>query len=273
MKSPQFRTCVARRAVRFLFALGLVGLMGGVEAQTYLGTLFTGLYSVPGEEGSGLTATHEEPVIFLTFYIYRADRSAYWLTATVVRGPDVSGSYHYTGDLYETSGPPFGGAFDPKTVTYRKVGTVSLLSRDGYTVTLTYTIDGVFISKNYTRFTLNNLNFAGTYFGTMVYDRGSCSSPSFAAQTGQTTVTQSSNALSIVLQGQNATCTLSGDYQQSGSLGGSSGNFSCTDSTPSGPMALISMQMTTVGFTAQFAVNAQQCNHLGLLSAILLSRP
>ena len=91
---------LADRVVRFFFGLALAGLTHSAAAQTYLGTTFTGLYSTPGESGSGVIATHEEPVIFLTFYVYRSDRSAYWLTATVVRAPDVNGSVNYTGDLY-----------------------------------------------------------------------------------------------------------------------------------------------------------------------------
>ena len=75
MKALAFRSRSAARAVRVLIVLVLLGLTGGAGAQTDLGTLFTGLYSPPGEAGSGLTATHEEPVIFLTFYIYRADRA------------------------------------------------------------------------------------------------------------------------------------------------------------------------------------------------------
>ena len=66
METPAIRYCVARGLVRILIGLALAGLTGGVGAQTYLGALFTGLYSVPGESRSGLTATHEEPVIFLT---------------------------------------------------------------------------------------------------------------------------------------------------------------------------------------------------------------
>jgi hypothetical protein len=271
MKTLAFRSRIAVRAVRFLIVFVLLGLTGGAGAQTSLGALFTGLYSVPGEEGSGLTATHEEPVIFLTFYIYRADRAPYWLTATVVRGPDLNGSHNYTGDLYETNGPPFGGAFDPKTVTYRKVGTVSFLSRDGYTATLTYTIDGVFFSKTYNRFTLSDLNFAGPYYGTILY-QPSCASPTSLVRVGPTTVTQSATALTIVVQGSSATCTLSGDYVQSGSLSGSSGNFSCTEGT-SGPMVIAGMQWTIVGFTAEFAVNVQQCNLRGAITAIRVSGP
>ena len=94
MKTPAFGPRLAHRVVRFLFGLALAGLTHSVAAQVYLGTVFTGLYSTPGESGSGVTATHEEPVIFLTFYVYRSDRSPYWLTATVTRAADVNGSFN-----------------------------------------------------------------------------------------------------------------------------------------------------------------------------------
>jgi hypothetical protein len=266
---------LADRVVRFFFGLALAGLTGSVAAQTYLGTTFTGLYSTPGESGSGVTATHEEPVIFLTFYVYRSDRSAYWLTATVVRAADVNGSVNYTGDLYETSGPPLGGPFDPNTVKYRPVGTVSWVAKDAYTVTVSYTVDGVAITKTLTRYTLNNLNFAGTYLGTIGYQTTNCSSPGNNGRTfaelGNMTVTQAPNALTIVVQG-STTCTLSGDYTQQGSWGHSAGTFSCSDGT-SGPMVIVAMQMTAAGFTAQYAVGTTQCVLQGALSGIFRSGP
>jgi len=273
MKNPAARSRIARGLVRTIVVLVVAGFTTAAGAQgRYLGTLFTGLYSAQGEAGSGVTMTHEEPVIFLTFYLYRGDRSPYWLTATVTRAPDLHGDYNYTGDLYETSGPPYGGPFDPTMVTYRKVGTVSLVSVDGYTVDLNYTIDGVSISKVYTRFTLNDLNFAGPYWGTIVYTTGSCSSPQSFAISGSTTVAQSSNALTIVLRGPGSTCTLSGDYRQSGSLGGSSGTLSCSDGT-SGPMALVGLQMTQTGFTGSFELNVGQCNLPSAITGIRVEGP
>jgi hypothetical protein len=277
MKSPAARSLIARGLVRTILALVVAGVTAAAGAQaTYGGTLYSGLWWVQGEGGSGMTATHEEPYIFLTFYLYRSDRSSYWLTATVVRQPDVNGSLNYTGDLYETSGPPFGGPFDPTTVTHRKVGPISMLARDGYTVTLTYTIDGVFISKAYTRFTVNQLDFSGTYAGWIIYATTNCSSPALNgrafAQDGVTTVTQSTGSLTIVVNGANTTCTLSGDYSQRGPAGNSSGNFTCTDGN-SGPMALGGMTMTSAGFTAEFLVNAPQCYFSGTLSGLLISRP
>ena len=86
-------------------------------------------------------------------------------------------------------------------------------------------------------------------------------------------VTQTLSSLTIGVQGPNAGCTLSGNYTQTGSSGNSSGNFSCTDGIPPGPAVVAGMQMTAIGFTAQFGVNAPQCFLLGSLSGILISGP
>ena len=279
MKTRASCSRFADRLFRFLVALAIAGLTRSVAAQTYLGTTFTGLYSAPGETGSGVLVTHEEPVIFLTLYIYRADRSAYWLSATLTRAPDVNGAKVYTGDLtgglIETTGPPFGGPFDPTTVTRRTVGPVTLMATDAFTITLAYSIDGVSISKTLPRYMLTNLNFAGTYLGTIGYQTTNCSSPGnnghTFAEAGNMTVTQAPNALTIVVQG-STTCTLSGDYTQQGSWGHSAGTFSCSDGT-SGQMVIAAMQMTVAGFTAQYAVGTTQCVLQGALSGIFRTGP
>jgi hypothetical protein len=271
MGNAAARSRVAGSLSRILVALSFAGFAATAAAQ-YLGTVFTGLWSTAGEAGSGVTATHEEPVIFLTFFIYRGDRAPYWLTATVTRGPDSGDSSTYTGDLYETNGPPFGGPFDPMTVTYRKVGTAKWSSPDGLNVTLTYSIDGVAISKTLTRFTLNNLDFSGSFAGTIAYQTGNCSSPGLDRQTvidyGLTTVTQPSGTVTIVLRGTKATYTLSGGYLQLGSWGNAEGSYSSTDGT-SGHLVIAAMQQTVAGFTAVIDVQAAQCELLGTISGIV----
>ena len=75
-----------------------------------------------------MTVDHQQDVMFLTFFVYRADGSPYWVTATLQKvgfsglatSPQV-----FTGDLYETHGPSFGVPFNPAAVTNRKVGTAT----------------------------------------------------------------------------------------------------------------------------------------------------
>ncbi len=264
---------IGLRVTKYLMALAAAAWISGTGAQmVYLGTALTGLWSTVGEPGWGLTATHEEPAIFLTFFIYRGDTTPYWVTATLTRGPDVGGAAVYLGDLYETRGPGIGVPFNPTAVTYRKVGEVTFVSSDLLTVTLTYVVDGVLVIKTLTRFTLHNLDFSGAYAGARLSTTQNCSSPSLNGRTaveyGAMTVTHTPGTLRLVLQGASNTCTFLGRYLQLGSWGNADGNHSCSDGT-SGPLTLIAMQRTVAGFTAAFAGNNQQCEFRGTISGIV----
>ena len=271
MKAVALSHIVLRSIARLVIACALACAAGGVAAQgAYTGTLLTGLWSTPSEPGSGVTATHEEPVIFLTFFIYRGDRTPYWVSATVTRAPDAGGAFVYTGDLYETNGPPFGAPFDPAQVTYRKVGLVTFAS-NGVTATVTYTIDGVTVSKALTRFTLHNLDFSGTYAGAITYVTGNCTSPALNGRTfleyGLTTITQPAGQLNILIHGANTTCAMSGNYLQLGSWGNASGAMSCTDGT-SGSVLIAAMRLTVAGFTGAFRAQTAQCELSGTIGGI-----
>jgi hypothetical protein len=275
MNTLETRSSIARRFSRLVLALVVACLTGSVSAQgDYLGTLFSGLWVAVGESGEGVTATHEEPVIFLTFFVYRADRTPYWLTATVIRGPNSGNSFVYTGDLYETSGPGISpGPFNSGSVTYRKVGTASWVSADGLTVTLTFSIDGVVITKTLQRFTLHNLDFSGTYAGAVAYETQGCTPPSLngtrVINYGVTTVSQPPGSLTFVFQGAGSTCTFSGTYLQLGSWGNADGPLSCNDGT-TGHLTLFAMQRTVAGFTAGFGGSIGPCaDTLGALSGII----
>jgi len=274
MDKPVTDSRNSSRIAQFLMALAAAAWIGGVSAQmVYLGTVFTGLWSTAAEPGWGLAATHEEPVIFLTFYIYRSDTNPYWVTATLTRGADVGDAAVYTGDLYETHGPGFGGPFNPASVSYRKVGFVTFVSSEGLIVALSYTIDGVLVVKTLTRLTLRTLDFSGSYAGSILSTTENCSSPLMNGRTtidyGAMTITQAPNSLRIVLQGANSTCTVLGTYLQTGSWGNADGTHSCSDGT-SGPITVGAMQRTLAGFTAAFGGRNQQCELNGTMSGIVV---
>lgn len=260
---------LARRVAATIAALWI----GSAGAQAvYLGTWFTDIWYNAAEPGWGVTATHTDPVIFLTFFIYRGDTNPYWLTATVTRGPDVAESAVYSGDLYETHGPGFGGVFNPGATSYRIVGQATFVSGDGLTAVLTYTVDGVRVTKTLTRQTLRNLDFAGSYSGSILYTTENCANPSFNGRTvvdyGPMTITQSGASLNIVARGSLATCTISGTFLQTGQWGNADGSHTCSDGS-SGPFTVFAMQRTAAGFTAGFGGRNQQCEILGTMSGIV----
>ena len=78
---PTRQSGLARRATAFFIGL----LVCGVAAAQSLGTVFSDLWWNPSESGWGVTIAHQQDVMFLTFFVYKDDRSPYWVTATLSR--------------------------------------------------------------------------------------------------------------------------------------------------------------------------------------------
>jgi hypothetical protein len=108
---------------------------------------YTDLWWNPSESGWGAAIAHRFGIVFVAWYVYDAAGKPVWY---VVPNCPLTGST-CTGDLYRTTGPPFGPAFDATRVTAFPAGTVSLRFSDANNATLSYTVDGVTASKTITR--------------------------------------------------------------------------------------------------------------------------
>ena len=90
------------------------------------------------------------------------DGTPYWVTAQLQKvgtnglatAPQV-----FAGPLYETSGPWFGGAFNPNVVGQSQVGTATFSSTNAYSATLQYLVTGVNVTKTIQRQTLRYINY------------------------------------------------------------------------------------------------------------------
>ena len=103
-----------------------------------------------GESGWGINLTHQDDIVFATLFTYDMTGRGLWLVMSAgLRQPDGS----FAGDLYRTSGPPFGAnpftPIGPSNLT--RVGTMTLRFADGNHGTLTYSVDGVTVVKDITR--------------------------------------------------------------------------------------------------------------------------
>ena len=129
----------------------------------------TGLWIKPDESGWGLNLFHQGSTVFGSLFVYGPDGQPRWYTASNMAssddGPVHDHSSSVSGDLYEATGPYFGGPFDPSKVTRRKVGTMSIDLGSSLTGVV-YTIDGVTVSKNnVVPFTFRPDNISGDYIG------------------------------------------------------------------------------------------------------------
>lgn len=242
-------------SLRF-FLVGLIMLASVARANTFSSDL-TDLWWNPSESGWGVTMTHQQEVIFLTFFIYGQDGRPSWYTAQASYfRTDSQGAYVFTGPMYQTSGPWFGANFNPAAVGVRQVGSVTLaMFIEGGTIS--YTVDGVAVSKSITRQTFRTNDLTGQYLGAIVQSQSGCTLPqpngTFELSTAFS-VSNSSNTLSLVTSDG---CTYRGSYTQDGRMGRSVGTYTCPG--VSGTYNLYEVEASQVGITARFTARSNLC--------------
>ena len=247
---------------------------GGTAAQGTSGNWLSDLWWNPSQSGWGVTVDHQENVMFLTFFIQRADSSPYWVTAILYRttpGTQTTVPVSYAGDVFETRGTYYGLPFNPSQTSTRRVGTATFNTSNGSSATLTYSIDGVVVQRSIERQTLSTINYRGTYLGGVLYETYNCSPPSLNGRVvsdgGILRISQSGSAITLSAVGQLANCTFTGQYSQRGVLGFTEGNFSCTDGT-AGSFILSAMQWTVAGMSAILVGRSQFCEFGGAIGGV-----
>ena len=110
---------------------------------------YTDLYWNPQESGWGLAVTQQYNIMFLAWYVYDGAGKPTWFVV-----PNCAVKTEGTGcvgDVYRTTGPPFGPTFDPTRVTAIAVGKMFLDFTDANNGTLQYNNDTLFVTKKITR--------------------------------------------------------------------------------------------------------------------------
>jgi hypothetical protein len=262
------RRCAAGLALALGFSLP--------AAATTAGTDYTDLWYNPNESGWGLNLIQQSNVVFATLFVYGSNNAATWYVASNLQG---SGSA-FTGQLFQTTGPAFSGTFNPSAVTTTPVGTMTLAFNSVSTGTLTYTVNGVQVTKQVQRQTWAGENLTGNYLGGLTAQGTSCGN---GASNGPVlifdvlTVTHSGGTLTARVNffnssGTSSQCTFTGPYGQTGRLGNvNGGTFSCTfGSTPGnqGTFNMSQIDATQNGFSGVFQGSDQFCTYNGYFGGV-----
>jgi hypothetical protein len=180
----------------------------------------------PSESGWGANIIENQGVLFITLFVYGPDGRPTWYSGTAVEVSAPSGRT-FNGDLVATTGPYLGAfVFNPTQVTRRPTGSIVFHASSPVAGTLTYTVDGVVVSKSVQRLALNHINLSGTYYGAIdALSISTCSiagvdQPIFAVQTITATVNASRSGGSITMSFSDSSGSFffSGTYTQFGSL-------------------------------------------------------
>ena len=105
------------------------------------------------EPGWGVNITHQDDKLFATLFTYDASGRATWF---VMSDGGRLANGNFAGPLYRTSGPVF-NASPWVAATATQVGTMGFTPSNGNAATLSYTLNGITVSKQVTRQTFANL--------------------------------------------------------------------------------------------------------------------
>src|SRR6185437_13824248 len=156
-----------------LCALAIVGsLFVPLVRATSFSTDQSDLYYIGAESGWGMQLVQRGSVIFATLFVYGPNGAPTWYVATM---HPTGAPFQWSGDLYSTTGPWFGTVpFNPANVTPTLVGTMTWTAQTVETGNVSYTVNGVAVSKNVVRHTLVFDDLNGHYVGAFHLDTSVC---------------------------------------------------------------------------------------------------
>ena len=252
------------------FAAALLASMAFAlpASATSFSTDFTDLWFNPAESGWGVNLIQQGNTIFATLFVYGPEQTARWYVASGLVG--IS-STTFTGPLYRTTGPYFGAAWTGGGPAVQ-VGTMTFNFNTPTTSTLTYSVDGVTVTKSVQRQTFVGNNLAGNFLGGLTATASGCNiqailvfdhfaaSHSAAHQVSLPVVFVTSN-------GVQATCTFNGAYTQAGKMGNVSGSWSCTTGN-AGTFTISQIDVTQTGWSGRFNGQDQFCSYSGYFGGV-----
>jgi len=243
----------------------------------------TGFWYNPNESGWGVNVAQQGEVLFVTVFVYDEQKRPQWFVASSVKD---TGNGVFSGTLYRTSGPTFGGAFDPNLVQDQAVGTLTLQYAVNFggqaSLQLGYTVNGVAVTKGVTRLTWdsNATRLPGAYFGGMNLSlaplpqvSGCTAPPAFFTPGSAIRINMSAPDSIFIIQGEGIDVVhiIGGTYQQSGQFGLITGGL--FSGIVVNPMKIADAQVTNLvitddGFSGHLRIVMDNCIYEGPIGGI-----
>jgi hypothetical protein len=251
----------------------------------------TGLWYDPAESGWGLTVSQQGDTVFAVLFVYDQANHPVWYVASDLEPLALMppGGPMVLGNLYRTTGPWFGGTFDPHAVGVTAVGTLSLqyLGPSPQSLQVGYTIDGTTVAKSVKPQTFgdNSALLLGTYEGGLRITAKSspaCDDVSFgpADPLGAFTFQVLQDASGgpghvhfIWGTGIDTMCLAVGQFAQQGQLASFTGVLACgpaPDLANANPfqLQLTALAITAHGFAGGLSAQRDGCTYTGHVGGV-----
>lgn len=255
--------------------LSLLLTLAAIPARaTSFSTDLSDLWWNAAESGWGANVIQQEEILFITFFVYGQNGQPTWYvgSATSYVSTNAEGALVFAGPLYQTTGPYFGGPFNPLAVTNLAVGTVTFTVSAVNAATLAYTVNGVAVSKSVTRTTWRVNSVAGNFYGGEIGTFFNCASSNnngFYEVPTSFGITQANGMVTMVSSYTtgNSACTYTGPYVQEGRMGSVTGTFSCSNGA-SGTFAAIEIEASVSGIAMRAASKSNLCEFQGRFGGV-----
>lgn len=265
---------------RFLAALAaataaLVAL--DAPAATQYSPDYTDAWQVPGEAGYGFFVNQQGATIFLAIFVYGGDTLPRWYFAS---GLTPTSTTNFTGPLYRTQGTSFNAPWNPASLQVIPVGTATLTFASPTSGSITYTVDGIVVTKALVRNSLPRNNLAGTFIGAISTRTSGCTvasnTPTLATFGESFTITDDGIASPRFVMnfglatGALASCTFTGTYAVSGRMGNiDNGSWTCSGVANAGTFSMSEIQVSQNSFSAKISMRDQFCqSYVGYIGGV-----
>lgn len=229
---------------------------------TSFSTDHTDLWWNPAEDGWGVNVIQQGDTLFATLFVYAPSGAASWYVASGATFTGrQAGALVFSGKLYQTTGPWFGGAFNPAAVAVREVGTATFAFSTPVAGTLSYSVDGVTVNKDITRQTWRINDLTGDYIGATIATQFGCATDGEVEELAIFNVAHSGAAITITTFQGSGSCTYQGAYQQAGRMGAAQGTVLCGNGSQ-GTFTAFELEGNTAGMTGRGTSEVGTCRRL-----------
>lgn len=250
--------------MRLLAALVTVFFTSLASATTD-STDYSDMWWVPNESGWGANVIQQGDILFVTLFVYDSSGIPTWYVSpqTTFQGGGL-----FTGPLFRTTGPYFGGPFNPQNVVATQVGTLTFNASSTANAALTYSVNGVNVNKAITRQTFRTENLAGSYMGGTTGTFSGCSQNGVAESFSTYTIQQTAANVTLNEFGEGYSCRYNGTLTQTGRTGMITGTGLCTDSSNQQSFNATDVFASTDAISMKFQFVVGACRFSGRLGGV-----
>lgn len=259
-------SAAAAIAAAFLAA----GECAAAAAPVSIGSHYSDLWWNPQESGWGANIVQQGETAFVTLFVYGPDGKPTWYVASDARvfALDGSGNPAFRGTLYKTAGPWLGGPFDPSQVSVQAVGQLVLEPRQDGRLNLSYTAEGVSVSRDVVRQTFSAPDLGTTYLASFSLRQAVPGGlPYGTRQFGAEVLAHVEGGTAFLrIEDPQGRCELRGTRTPSGRFARIDGQFECAGGE-TGEFEITDFEVTQHGFSGYLRTRSATVHQYGRFAA------